>query len=193
MADAMPMVDATADAAVAPAARARRDDDASVPTTGAAPAPDAAGLRPVAPTTQAAQPALDTRQPQWVEGMIDRITTLRESGGTNGGETRIRLSPDALGDVEVAIRTGDDGKLHVHFSSENADAGRLLAEAQPRLVQMAEARGLKLGGMQVDVGSQQSHQSQRQAQDQGSSTPRAPRPATTHTTPQPTRSHDRIA
>ncbi|WP_294319167.1 flagellar hook-length control protein FliK [uncultured Sphingomonas sp.] len=174
-----------------PAPRARRDDDPAIPTTGAIAAPDAAVPRPVAPTAHAANPTLDTRQPQWVEGMIDRITTLREASDTNGGETRIRLSPDALGDVEVAIRTGDDGKLHVHFNSDNADAGRLLAEAQPRLVQMAEARGLKLGGMQVDVGSQQSGQPQRQAQD--NPVPRAPRAATSQTNTQTTRSDDRIA
>lgn len=191
-----PVPDAVAAIDVAPvdadtlAPRRRRDDDLSVPTTGAPQAADAAVLRPVAPTSHAAQPTLDTRQPQWVEGMIDRIQTLRESSASNSGETRIRLSPDALGDVEVAVRTGDDGKLHVHFASDNADAGRLLAEAQPRLVQMAEARGLKLGGMQVDVGSQQS---QRQAQDQGHPAPRAPRPATTQANTQTTRSTDRIA
>ncbi|WP_164523827.1 flagellar hook-length control protein FliK [Sphingomonas sp. ABOLH] len=191
-----PVPDAVAAIDVAPvdadtlAPRPRRDDDLSVPTTGAPQAADAAVLRPVAPTSHAAQPTLDTCQPQWVEGMIDRIQTLRESSASNSGETRIRLSPDALGDVEVAVRMGDDGKLHVHFASDNADAGRLLAEAQPRLVQMAEARGLKLGGMQVDVGSQQS---QRQAQDQGNPAPRAPRPATTQANTQTTRSDDRIA
>lgn len=177
------------------APRARRDDDPAIPTTGAIAAPDAAVLRPVAPAAHAASPALDTRQPQWVEGMIDRIETLREASGTNGSnETRIRLSPDALGDVEVAIRTADDGKMHVHFNSDNADAGRLLADAQPRLLQMAEARGLKLGGMQVDVGTQQqpSQQSQRQAQDQGNPAPRAPRPAAQANT-QTNRSDDRIA
>ncbi|WP_156352977.1 MULTISPECIES: flagellar hook-length control protein FliK [unclassified Sphingomonas] len=193
--DAVPVVEAAVRDTDTLPARARRDDDASIAGSGPLAAPDAAVLRPVAPTGQAAQPTLDTRQPQWVEGMIDRITTLREASGTTGnGETRIRLSPDALGDVQVSIRTGDDGKLHVHFNSDNADAGRLLAEAQPRLVQMAEARGLKLGGMQVDVGTQQQpQQSQRQAQDQGNPAPRAPRSATTRTTTQSTRSDDRIA
>jgi|GEM_PF-5068206 len=191
--DAVPVVDMAPGDTDTPSPRPRRDEDPAVPTTGGSQAPDAALLRPVVPTGQSAQAALDTRQPQWVEGMIERITTLRESGGTDNGETRIRLSPDALGDVEVAIRTGDDGKLHVHFASENADAGRLLADAQPRLVQMAEARGLKLGGMQVDVGSQQSPQSQRQAQDQGNAAPRAPRSAASQANTQTTRSTDRIA
>ncbi|MEH3040327.1 MAG: flagellar hook-length control protein FliK [Sphingomonas paucimobilis] len=191
--DVVPMVDVARADTDTLSPRPRRDEDLSAPATGGLQAADAAVLRPVAPTAQAAQPALDTRQPQWVEGMIDRIATLRESSGANTGETRIRLSPDALGDVEVAIRTGDDGKLHVHIASENADAGRLLAEAQPRLVQMAEARGLKLGGMQVDVGSQQSQQSQRQAQDQGNAAPRAPRSAASQAKTQTTRSTDRIA
>jgi flagellar hook-length control protein FliK len=175
--------------AAAPAPRARRDEDTpTLPTTAAA--PDPVVLRPVAAPVQAGAPTLDTRQPQWMEGMIDRIETLRESAGTHG-ETRIRLSPDALGDVEIAIRTSDDGKVHVHFNSENADAGRLLADAQPRLVQLAEARGLKLGGMQVDVGTQQ--QSQRQAQDQGNAPPRAPRSATAGAGQPSTTHDDRIA
>ena len=177
--------------AEAPAPRPRRDDDAPPLATPAAPAIDAATLRPVAAPVTAAQPHLDTRQPQWMEGMIDRIETLRDASPTQG-ETRIRLSPDALGDVEVAIRTSDDGRVHVHFSSENADAGRLLADAQPRLLQMAEARGLKLGGMQVDVGTQQ-QPSQRQAQDHGSQQPRAPRSAFADTQAPSTRNDNRIA
>lgn len=175
----------------APAPRPRRDDDAPPLPTPAAPAIDAATLRPVAAPVTAAQPQLDTRQPQWMEGMIDRIETLRDASPTQG-ETRIRLSPDALGDVEVAIRTSDDGRVHVHFSSDNADAGRLLADAQPRLVQLAESRGLKLGGMQVDVGTQQ-QPSQRQAQDQGSPQPRAPRSAFADAQAPSTRTDNRIA
>lgn len=177
----------------APAPRTRRDDDALPLSTPLAPAIDAGTLRPVAAPVAAAQPHLDTRQPQWMEGMIDRIENLRDASPTQG-ETRIRLSPDALGDVEVAIRTSDDGRVHVHFSSDNADAGRLLADAQPRLVQLAEARGLKLGGMQVDVGTQQQPQSsQRQAQDQGSPQPRAPRSALADAQAPSTRTDNRIA
>lgn len=175
----------------APAPRARRDEDAPTLPTAAAGALDPVVLRPVAAPAQAGQPTLDTRQPQWMEGMIDRIETLHESTGTNG-ETRIRLSPDALGDVEIKIRTSDDGKVHVHFNSENAEAGRLLADAQPRLVQLAEARGLKLGGMQVDVGTQQ-QPSQRQAQEQAGAPPRAPRSATTSAAPPSTNDNQRIA
>ncbi|MEN2747422.1 flagellar hook-length control protein FliK [Sphingomonas sp. T9W2] len=175
----------------APAPRPRRDDDAPPLPTPAAPSIDAATLRPVAAPATVQQPQLDTRQPQWMEGMIDRIETLRDASPTQG-ETRIRLSPDALGDVEVAIRTSEDGRIHVHFSSDNADAGRLLADAQPRLVQLAEARGLKLGGMQVDVGTQQ-QPSQRQAQDQGSPQPRAPRSAFADAQAPSTRTDNRIA
>ena len=178
--------------AAAPPPLARRDKEAPTLPSVAAGAPDPVVSRPVVAPTQTGQPTLDTRQPQWTEGMIDRIETLRQSAGANG-ETRIRLSPDALGDVEIAIRTSDDGKVHIHFNSENADAGRLLADAQPRLVQLAEARGLKLGGMQVDVGTQQ-QPSQRQAQEQGNAPPRAPRSATTTTAaPSSTNDKQRIA
>ncbi|MGN7161093.1 flagellar hook-length control protein FliK [Sphingomonas sp. SAFR-052] len=188
-----PAPEAVAEAVLAdgPAPRPRRDDDAPPLPTLAAPAIDAATLRPVSAPVTAQQPHLDTRQPQWMEGMIDRIETLRDASPTQG-ETRIRLSPDALGDVEIALRTSEDGRVHVHFSSDNADAGRLLADAQPRLVQLAEARGLKLGGMQVDVGTQQ-QPSQRQAQDQGSPQPRAPRSAFADAQAPSTRTDNRIA
>jgi hypothetical protein len=134
---------------VAPARR--REGDAPTPAIGGGTL-DAATPRPVAAASAAGQGTLDTRSDEWMKGMIDRIETMRGEGA-RGNETRIRLSPDALGSVEIAIHHGEDG-MQVRFASDNPDAARLLSDAQPRLAELAEARGLKLGGMQVDVGGQ---------------------------------------
>ncbi len=110
----------------------------------------------VAPRAVAAPAAgdgarLDMRDDRWMQGMIDHIETLQGEAGTSG-ETRIRLSPDALGAVEIVLTHGDEG-MQVRFASDTPDAGRMIADAQPRLAELAAERGLKLGGMQVDVGA----------------------------------------
>ncbi|WP_230635900.1 flagellar hook-length control protein FliK [Sphingomonas sp. Leaf4] len=128
-----------------------RDGDVAMPWSIAGMAE--AVPRPIAAPAAADDARLDLRDDRWMQGMIDHIETLQgEQAGT--GETRIRLSPDALGTVEIVLSHGEDG-VAVRFASDTADAGRLLADAQPRLAEMAAQRGLKLGGMQVDVGSRQ--------------------------------------
>lgn len=100
-----------------------------------------------------------TNDPAWIDAMIDRIETLRDTAG--GRETRIRLTPDALGAVEVTIRETADG-VQVQLTADTPAARALLTEAAPRLSEMADARGLKLG--QSDAGAgQQSQQGQQRA------------------------------
>ena len=82
--------------------------------------------------------------------MIDRIEVLRDDA--NARDTRIRLVPDALGSIDLSVRKDGDA-VHVHFTAENQATRTLLAEAQPRLAELAEARGVKLGGATVDTGT----------------------------------------
>lgn len=92
----------------------------------------------VADTQQA---PLDMRQERWPHAMIERIEMLRDAA--DAVDTRIRLVPDALGAIDVSVRKDGDG-VRVHFSAEQAATRTLLADAQPRLADLAEARGLKL-------------------------------------------------
>lgn len=119
---------------------------------GAIEAPLAPGLvAPVAtvPATAAAQDApLDMRQDQWPQGMIDRIEALRDQADAN--DTRIRLVPDALGTIDIAISRRDD-QVHVRFEAEQAQTRAMLAQAQPELTALASARGLKLGEATPDA------------------------------------------
>ena len=116
-------------------------------------------LRPhvVQSVADAQQAAIDTRRSEWMSQTIDRIEALRDS--PNSRETSIRLSPDALGKVDVSIRHEGD-RIHVRFTTDNAQARTLLTEAQSRLTEIAEARGIKLGSASVDAGN--AGQGQRQ-------------------------------
>lgn len=141
------------------------------PRTAAAPVvtvadPASVGLSaPLATASPAAEPApIDTHAAEWIEGMIEQIEVLRDARADGASATtRIRLSPDALGAVEIVL-VGEGEAIEVRINADTAAARTLLAEAAPRLADMAEARGLKLA--QGDAGQPGQHQAQRQQQPQ---------------------------
>jgi hypothetical protein len=150
-------------AAIQVASKARDDTEAKTGSLesllgSAAPAP----LVQSAPAT-AQHAALDMRQERWPHAMIERIDMLRDAA--NATDTRIRLIPDALGAIDVSMRKDGD-TVHVHFNAEQAATRTLLADAQPRLAELAEARGLKLGQAMLGDGNTSSNA--------GSSQQRAP-------------------
>ena len=118
---------------------------------------------PVEAASRIAEPApLDTQAGEWIEGMIEQIDVMRDAHAEGASETtttRIRLSPDALGGVEIVL-SGEGEAIDVRINADTAAARTLLAEAAPRLADMAEARGLKLA--QGDAGQPGQHQAQRQ-------------------------------
>ncbi|MBA4761970.1 flagellar hook-length control protein FliK [Sphingomonas sp.] len=115
-------------------------------------------------TAQADQAPLDLSRDDWTGKMIERIAALRD--GVEAADTRIRLAPENLGTVDISIRRDGD-RLQVHFTAENPATRQLLADAAPRLAELAEARGLKLGQSSVDGGGTdargQPHQQQQQS------------------------------
>jgi flagellar hook-length control protein FliK len=123
-------------------------------------APDAPSAPAIAAPADMQQAALDIRRHEWMGAMIDRIETMRDASNT--GDTRIRLAPAALGQVDISIRHEGD-RIHVHFATETQAARQLLADAQPRLNELAEARGVKLGQTTVDSGTAGSDQQQNAA------------------------------
>jgi len=104
----------------------------------------------VQPTADTRHVPLDLRGDAGLQKMIDHIELLRDDADAH--DTRIRLVPDALGAVDVAVRRQGDS-LHVHFTAETAATRALLTEAQPRLVELADARGVRIAGASVDGGS----------------------------------------
>ncbi|MGA1798460.1 flagellar hook-length control protein FliK [Sphingomonas sp. 4RDLI-65] len=114
-------------------------------TTGSIDAASVSAALAPAPQVVAAaaqQAPLDMRQERWPHAMIEHIEMIRDAADAT--DTRIRLIPDALGAIDVSVKTDGD-TVHVHFNAEQAATRTLLADAQPRLAELAEARGLKLG------------------------------------------------
>lgn len=95
---------------------------------------------------------LDMSRAEWMTSMIDTIETLRDESGAIG-ETRLKLSPDALGNLDVTVRRDDAGQYQVRIATDTAQARTILTDAAPRLHDMAEARGLKLSHAGVDTGA----------------------------------------
>lgn len=135
-------------AALHRAAAAERRPVARAPIDFLSPAPALAASPAIAPITDPSP--LDTTQPRWPDQMIARIEGLRDLA--NEADTRIRLHPDALGHIDVALRRENEG-VRVHFTAAEPATAKLLADAHPRLTELAEAKGLKLGGAPVDAGA----------------------------------------
>ncbi|MEG8053104.1 flagellar hook-length control protein FliK [Sphingomonas aerolata] len=141
-------------AAIQAAAQRRDEPRLQDDTTLLAPLAAAGTVHALAPTMDVQAP-LDMRQERWPAAMIERIDILRDAA--NATDTRIRLIPDALGTIDVSVRRDGD-TVHVHFAAEQAATRSLLQEAQPRLTELADARGLKLSQGSVDTGAGQQQQ-----------------------------------
>ena len=128
-----------------------------------------AGLSPTGELTpqaaagieQSRHAALDIARATWPAKMIERIEMMRDA--LDAADTSIRLVPDKLGTIDVSLRREGDG-VAVQFNAQQAETRQLLAEAQPKLAELAEARGLKLstGSGGNDPAQQQQSQQQQQ-------------------------------
>ena len=140
--------------------------------TAAAPQPAATFVLPagtdnaahaVAATADARHAALDLKQDNWPQAMIQRIEALRDTA--NASDTRIRLIPAALGAIDVSLKRDGDA-VSVHLAAHQPETRQILADAQPRLADLAEARGLKLsastGSATTDAGGHAAAQQQQQ-------------------------------
>ncbi len=147
-----------------------RDEPADTPAIGPLAAP--AATPAIASIAHAdPQAPLDMRHERWPTAMIERIEVLRDAA--NATDTRIRLIPDALGAIDVSLRKDGD-TLHVHFTAEQAATRTLLQDAQPRLAELADARGLKLSHGAVETGAGTGQHQQRAATPQPQQQPSAP-------------------
>lgn len=114
-------------------------------------APVAAGAPAALPVGSTPQAGIDLTQDQGLHRMIDRIEHLRDA--FNARDTRIRLIPDALGPVDISVRRdAASDMVRVHFSAAEAGTRQLIAEAQQRLIELAETRGVRIERATVDSG-----------------------------------------
>lgn len=117
-------------------------------STLAAPTTSTQTASAVAATGQGQDAALDMGHQAWTSKMIDKIETLQGAGA--GRETRLSLMPEALGKVDIAIRQDDSGNIHVQFNTDTQSARQLIADAQPKLAEIAQERGIRLGSTSVE-------------------------------------------
>lgn len=125
-----------------------------------APAPVAVAAAPIgiaaAPAVEAPRapspqtPVLDTGRAEWLDTLVDRIEEARSTGPVR--VTHMKLLPDALGALDVRIRLEGE-RVHVTFTTDSPEARAIIADAAPKLAEMAEARGVRLGQTQVDLGA----------------------------------------
>lgn len=155
--------------AFAPLRRAVGEFDQPVVTSLAA--PSAATLQQVSAAPDAQQGALDMRRQEWMGKMVETIEAMRDAAPIR--ETRISLVPDALGKVDISVRQDGD-RIHVHFAAETQAARQILTDAQPRLTDLAEARGIRLGQTSVDSQGTGAQSGQRQNDAQRPQNPSAP-------------------
>ncbi len=155
--------------AIAPAAQvfaaaihqAVRDERRLDPAEGLIASVGIASSAAVGSDLMAAAPIVMTSN-DWPMKMIGRIEMIRDA--LDAVDTSIRLVPDKLGAIDVSLRREGDA-VAVQMIAQSPETRQILAEAQPRLVELAEARGLKLSAHLGDGSSTgQQHQQQPQAQ-----------------------------
>ncbi|QIG78725.1 flagellar hook-length control protein FliK [Stakelama tenebrarum] len=115
--------------------------------------PTVIDTRSVAAAADAGAMQLDTRRDQWIEDMIDHIDVLRDANGTR--TARLRLTPDALGRLDISVQRQGDS-LHVRIDAHEHAARTMIADAAPRLAELAEARGMRLSHGFSDAAAGQS-------------------------------------
>ena len=147
---------------------ARRSPLAEQPLTATLQALGATATAAIAATGDAQQAPFDLTRDADLGRMIDHIEHVRDQA--DAGDTRMRLSPDALGTVDVAVRRDGD-RVHVQFTADQAATRSLLNDAQPRLQALADARGLKLGDASI-AGGQSGHARQDRTPDRFAAGPR---------------------
>ncbi len=142
----------------APAAAGRRNgrDPGDELTGSITAAPALAGMDAIARAADAT-PTVDTRHGKWVEDIISHIEVLRD--GADAQDTRIRLLPDALGKIDVSLHRDGDA-VNVRFTADRQETRQLLADAQPRLNEIAASRGIRIGQSTIDSGQGNARQHQ---------------------------------
>ncbi|ONF96792.1 flagellar hook-length control protein FliK [Sphingomonas jeddahensis] len=143
-------------AAIHQAARDERRPDAPDSMIAAiAPATTDLAAHAVTAVEGTRHPALDMARDTWPAKMIERIEMIRDA--MDAVDTSIRLIPDKLGAIDVSLKQDGD-TVQVHIVAQQPETRQLLADAQPKLAELAEAKGLKLSAQLGDGGGQQQQQ-----------------------------------
>jgi len=97
-----------------------------------------------------------TRNRLTSESLLNMTNGIRDFAGAGGGEMRVRLKPDNLGELHVRVLTrGNDVKLQIQASDEKAK--KILEESMPHLKDKLASQNLNLGRVEVSLAPQSSN------------------------------------
>jgi flagellar hook-length control protein FliK len=107
-----------------------------------------------------------TRNRLTSEALLNMSNGIREFVGSKGGEMRVRLKPDNLGELNLRVQTrGNDVRLQIQASDESAR--KILEESLPHLKDKLASQNLQLGRVEVTVAdSHKADHGQNQNQNQ---------------------------
>jgi flagellar hook-length control protein FliK len=98
------------------------------------------------------------RDTLWLDHLAKEIVAV----ASHDGKLRFSLSPQALGDLDVAISTQSDG-VHIQLQTSTESAARIFAAEQPKLAEELRQSGVRLvnndlfSGQHMGSGRDQSH------------------------------------
>ena len=108
-------------------------------------------LRPAETTPVTDAPPPPPTTPTAPEAVAHVGRTIIEKVEQGGGEARLHLRPEALGEVTLHIRT-EGTRVHVEIHAEQAEAANLLRDHTQDLADLLGDRGLNLADVHVDLG-----------------------------------------
>lgn len=94
---------------------------------------------------------------------LDQLANDIVSASDRTDHVSFRLVPAHLGRLDVELITGDTG-LSVNIATSTAEAGKIVASAQPSLVESLQAQGIRVADTQVTTGNDTSRHNQPQRQ-----------------------------
>jgi hypothetical protein len=84
------------------------------------------------------------------EALLNMSNGIRDLGANGGGEMRVRLKPDSLGELHLRVSTrGNDVRLHIQATDEKAR--KILEESLPHLKDKLASQNLNLGRVEVST------------------------------------------
>jgi flagellar hook-length control protein FliK len=94
---------------------------------------------------------------------LDQLATDIVSAADRTDHISFRLVPAHLGQLDIDLVTGDAG-LSVNIATSTDEAGKIVASAQPGLVESLQAQGIRVADTQVTSGNDMSRHNQPQRQ-----------------------------
>lgn len=99
-----------------------------------------------------AKPGTQLSQTQKRQQVIDQIVTHMEIRNlSNRDELHLKLNPEYLGELKINLTKNENGELSARFVTTSDETREVLSESRSELRQHIEAKGIRLGHIDVDL------------------------------------------